>query len=60
MLAVTLIQLFAVGAAAASPRCVIVHDAANAQDLKLEAYGANAVRHSQPCNRTTKHGAITS
>ena len=29
---------------AASPRCVVVRDVASAQDVKIEAHGANAVR----------------
>ena len=30
--------------AASAPSCLIVHDAVSAQDLKIEAHGANAVR----------------
>lgn len=43
------IQLFTIDATVASPRCMIVRDCANAQDIKLEAYGgANAVRIQPP------------
>lgn len=49
IVAMTLIQLFTIDATVASPRCMIVRDCANAQDIKLEAYGgANAVRIQPP------------
>lgn len=46
MPAAALIALLIVAGAAgaAGPSCVIVRDAANAQDVKIEAHGANAVR----------------
>ena len=44
MAAAALALLLLCGAVAASPSCLVVRDAANAQDVKIEAHGTNAVR----------------
>ena len=36
--------LLVTGAAAAANSCLVVRDAASAQDVRIEAHGANAVR----------------